>query len=75
MLHNECFYIGVRGPLIQYMKTFMKFSLGAELQPLRASNELSTNSISKLYHIIHRYLYHILYIIKAKICVRLQTMF
>ena len=37
MLLYRCFYIGVSGPLIHYLKTFKKFSLGAELQPLRAS--------------------------------------
>ena len=37
MLLNLRFYIAVSGPLIEYWKTFKKFSLGAELQPLRAS--------------------------------------
>jgi hypothetical protein len=35
------FYVGVSGPLIQYSKTFKKFSLGAELQPLQASPTMS----------------------------------
>ena len=43
MLLYECLCIGVSGPLIQYLKTFKKFSRGAELQPLRDDNELSTN--------------------------------
>ena len=30
--------VGVSGPLIQYFKTFKKFSLGAELQPLPRSD-------------------------------------
>ena len=33
MLFYGCLYIGVSGPLIQYLKTFKKLSLGAELQP------------------------------------------
>ena len=37
MLLYGCFYIDVSGPLIQYLKTFKKFSLGAKLQPLHAS--------------------------------------
>ena len=37
-----CFSIGICGPLKQYLKTFPKFSRGAELQPLRASRTLST---------------------------------
>ena len=41
MLLYECFYIAVSGPLIQYLKTFKKFRLGAELQPLRASPTMS----------------------------------
>ena len=41
MLLYGCLYIGVDGPLIQYLKTFKKFSLGAELQPLRASPTMS----------------------------------
>ena len=42
MLLYECFYIGVSGHIIQYLTTFKKFSLGAELQP-QTHNELSTN--------------------------------
>ena len=38
MLLHGCFYIGVSGPLIQYLKMFKKFSLGAELQPLRVGS-------------------------------------
>ena len=38
MLLYECFYIAVRGTLIQYSK---KFNLDAELQPLRASPTMS----------------------------------
>ena len=34
-------YVGVSRPLIQYLKMFKKFSLGAELQPLRASPTMS----------------------------------
>ena len=41
MLLYECFCIGVSGPLIQYLKKFKKFSLGAELQPLRAGPTMS----------------------------------
>ena len=37
LLLYECFYIAFSGPLIQYSKTFKKFSLGAELQSIRAS--------------------------------------
>ena len=37
MLLYGCLYMGVSGPLIQYLKIFKKFSLGAELQPLRAT--------------------------------------
>ena len=33
----DVFYIVFKGTLIQYLKMFKKFSLGAELQPLRAS--------------------------------------
>ena len=33
--------IGVSGPVIQYLKTFKKFCLGAELQLLRASPTMS----------------------------------
>jgi hypothetical protein len=33
--------IDISGPLTQYLKTFLKFSRGAELQPLRASRTLS----------------------------------
>ena len=41
MLFYGSFYIGVSGPLIQCLKTFKKFSRGAELQPLRASPTMS----------------------------------
>ena len=41
MLLYECFYIAVSWPLIQFLKTFKKFSLGAELQPLRAGPAMS----------------------------------
>ena len=41
MLLYGCLYIGVDGPLIQYLTTFKKFSLGAELQPLQASPAMS----------------------------------
>ena len=41
MLLYGCFYIAVSGPLIQYLKTFNKFSFGAELQPIRASHTMS----------------------------------
>ena len=44
MLFYGCLYIGVSGPLIQYLKMFNKCSHGAELQPLRASPQLSTNA-------------------------------
>ena len=35
MLLYGCLYIGVSGPLIQYLKTFKKFSLGVALSSLR----------------------------------------
>ena len=41
MLLYECFYIAVRGTLIQFLKTLKKFNLDAELQPLRASPKMS----------------------------------
>ena len=41
MLLYECFYIAVRGTLIQFLKTLKKFNLDAELQPLRASTKMS----------------------------------
>ena len=34
-------YIGASGPLIQYLKTFKKWSIDKELQPLRASPTMS----------------------------------
>ena len=41
MLFYVFFNIGISGQLTQYSKTFLKFSRGAELQPLRASRTLS----------------------------------
>ena len=41
MLLNGFFNIIISGPLTQYLKTFPKFSRGAELQPLQASRTLS----------------------------------
>jgi hypothetical protein len=41
MLLYGCFDIDIVGPLTQYLKTFPKFSRGAELQPLRTSRTLS----------------------------------
>ena len=41
MLIYECSYVAVSGPLIQYLKTFKKFSRGAELQPPWASPTMS----------------------------------
>ena len=41
MLLYGCFNIDIIGPLTQYLKTFPKFSRGAEVQPLRASRTLS----------------------------------
>ena len=41
MLLYGCFNIDISGPLTQYLKTFPKFSRGAELQPQRASRTLS----------------------------------
>ena len=49
MLLYGCLYIGVSGPLIQYLKTFKKFSLGAELQPLRASPTMSSRQTCRFY--------------------------
>ena len=45
MLLYGCFNIDSSGPLIQYLKTFQKFSCVAELQPLRNQShiELSPN--------------------------------
>ena len=40
-IHYPYLCIGFIGLLIQYLKTFKKFSLGAELQPLRASPIMS----------------------------------
>ena len=41
MLLYGCFNIDISGPQSRYLKTFPKFSRGAELQPLRASRTLS----------------------------------
>ena len=41
MLLYGCFNIDISGPQTQYLKTFPKFSWGADLQPLRASRTLS----------------------------------
>ena len=41
MLLYGCFNIDISGPQTQYLKTFPKFSRGAELQPLQASRTLS----------------------------------
>ena len=41
MLLYGCFNVDISGPLTQYLKTFLKFSRGAELQPLQASHTLS----------------------------------
>ena len=49
MLLYECLYIGVSGPLIRYLKMFKKFSLGAELQPLRASPTMSSPQTCPFY--------------------------
>ena len=49
MLLYGCFYIGVSGPLIEYLKTFNKFSLSAELQPLRASPTMSFPQTCRLW--------------------------
>ena len=41
MLIYGCLYVDVSGPLILYLKTFKRFSLGAEIQPVWASCTLS----------------------------------
>ena len=40
------FNIDISRPLKQYLKTFPKFSTGAELQPLRASRTFPKRTIS-----------------------------
>ena len=45
MLLYGYLYIGVCGPEIEYLKTFKKFSHGAELHPLRASPTLPKRAV------------------------------
>ena len=47
MLLHGCFNIGISGPQTQYLKMFLKFSRGPELQPLRASRTLSFPQICR----------------------------
>ena len=82
MLLYGCFNIGVSEPLIQYLKTFKKYSLGAELQPLRASPTMSFPK-NVLFLVAgpgggrgcgpEQLAAVIIHIITTKSCVRLQT--
>ena len=47
MLLHGCFNIGISWPQTQYLKMFLKFSRGAELQPPRASRTLSFPQICR----------------------------